>query len=161
MSVVAVTSLLGFQVPLEVLVLGALTGLTYSLLAVGLVFAYKSSRVVNFAHGEMGALAAGVVPVLVVNDHVNYWVAVLLALLAAAATGVFVEMAIIRKFAQAPRLVVLVATIGASQLFFAVGAFIPKGSKLGTAVFPTPFRASVTVGSSVPASCSFSWSYRS
>ncbi|HMC51913.1 MAG TPA: ATP-binding cassette domain-containing protein, partial [Acidimicrobiales bacterium] len=147
MSVVAVTSLLGFQVPLEVLVLGALTGLTYSLLAVGLVFAYKSSRVVNFAHGEMGALAAGVVPVLVVNDHVNYWVAVLLALLAAAATGVFVEMAIIRKFAQAPRLVVLVATIGASQLFFAVGAFIPKGSKLGTAVFPTPFRASVTVGS--------------
>jgi len=143
----AASRLFGLQVPLEVVVLGLVTGLTYSLLAVGLVFAYKASRVVNFAHGEMGALAAGIMPVLVVNDHLDYWLALLLALLAAAATGVFMEMGVIRKFARAPRLIVLVATIGASQLFFAVGAFIPKGQKLGTAVFPTPFRATLTVGS--------------
>ena len=101
MNAPAAVSVLGLQVPLQIVVLGVVTGMTYALLAVGLVLAYKSSRVVNFAHGEMGALAAGIVPVLVVSDHVNYWVAVLLALLLAAATGLFMEVGVIRKFARA------------------------------------------------------------
>jgi len=40
----------------------------------------------------------------------------------------------------------MVATIGASQLFFALGLFIPKNN-LGAAVYPTPFDATLTLGS--------------
>src|SRR4051794_36680995 len=137
----------GFQIPLEVVVLGTITGLIYALLAIGLILAYKSSRVINFAHGEMGAMAAGIIPPLVILHHWPYWMALLLALVVAAGTGIFMELVIVRHFARSPRLIVLVATIGASQLFFVVQTFYPKGRQLGQAQFPTPFNATLTIGS--------------
>jgi len=146
LAIVQVT-LFGLHIPLEIVILGVITGLIYSLLAVGIILAYKSSRVINFAHGEMGALAAGLIPWLVIVKGWPYWPAVLLALAVAALTGVFMELVIIRHFSKSARLIVLVATIGASQLFFAFGTFIPKGAALGRAIFPTPFRASVQIGS--------------
>src|SRR5690242_4807711 len=81
-----------FQVPLEEVVLGLITGCTYALLAAGLVLTYKSSRVLNFAYGEMGALGAILIPVLVVHDHFNYWVAAAIALAVAGAAGACSEI---------------------------------------------------------------------
>jgi len=135
-----------FQVPLEEVVLGLVTGLTYALLGVGLVMVYKTSRVLNFAHGEMGALPASLIPWLVIRHSVPYWGALALAFVIAAATGAFTELVVIRRLANAPRLLVMVATIGVSQLFFALGTFIPKNS-LGSHTYPTPFHAVFSVGS--------------
>ena len=45
-------------------VLGAINGIVYGLLAIGLVLAYRSSRVINFAHGEVGAFAAAVMAIV-------------------------------------------------------------------------------------------------
>ena len=146
MLAVAHIPLTNFQVPLEEVVLGLVTGLTYALLAVGLVMVYKTSRVLNFAHGEMGALAAGLIPWLVIRHRVPYWGALALALVVAAAAGAFTEVVVIRHLARAARLIVMVATIGVSQLFFALGLFIPRNS-LGSAIYPTPFHAVLTVGS--------------
>ncbi|MHB8671925.1 MAG: ABC transporter permease subunit [Acidimicrobiales bacterium] len=134
------------ELPLEEVVLGVVTGLTYALLAMGIVIVYKAGRVLNFAHGEMGALAAGLMPVLVVREHLPYLAALGLSLAVAAATGAFTELVVIRRLRHSPRLIVLVATIGVAQLFFALGLFIPKTS-LGSAVFPVPFHAVMTVGS--------------
>ncbi len=135
-----------FQVPLEEVVLGLVTGLTYALLGVGLVMIYKTSRVLNFAHGEIGAIGAAFIPWLVIRHGVSYWLALPLALLISAAAGAFTAFVITRYLARASRLIVMVATIGASQLFFALGLFIPK-SNLGAAVYPTPFDATITLGS--------------
>jgi ABC-type branched-subunit amino acid transport system ATPase component/ABC-type branched-subunit amino acid transport system permease subunit len=107
---------------------------------------YKTSRVLNFAHGEMGALGAGLIPWLVIRRGAPYWVAFPLALAVAGAAGALTEIVVIRKLARSSRLIVMVGTIGVSQLFFAFGLFIPKGG-LGSAVYPTPFDAVVTVGS--------------
>ncbi|MEY2432458.1 MAG: hypothetical protein QOC92_2183, partial [Acidimicrobiaceae bacterium] len=136
----------GFEFPPEVIALGLVTGLTYALLAVGIVIVYRSARVLNFAQGEMGAMAAGLMPVAVTNWGWSYWPTLVVALAAGAAAGAFTELVVMRKLAKASRLIVMVATIGVSQLFFAVGAFIPKEGELGSAVFPTPFDASVTIG---------------
>jgi ABC-type branched-subunit amino acid transport system ATPase component/ABC-type branched-subunit amino acid transport system permease subunit len=135
-----------FQIPLEEVVLGLVTGLTYALLAVGLVMIYKTSRILNFAHGEMGALGAAVVPWLVIRHGVSYWLALPFALVISAAAGAFTAFLITRYLSRASRLIVMVATIGASQLFFALGLFIPKNN-LGAAVYPTPFDATLTFGS--------------
>jgi hypothetical protein len=78
-----------FQIPIEEVVLGLITGLTYALLAVGLVMIYKTSRVLNFAHGEMGALGAAVIPWLVIRHGVSYWLAFPLAIAISAAAGAF------------------------------------------------------------------------
>ena len=51
---------MSFEVPLPVVVLGAIIGMTYGLLAVGLVLVYRTNRIINFAHGEVGAFGAAV-----------------------------------------------------------------------------------------------------
>src|SRR5207248_4558819 len=85
-----------FQVPIEEVVLGLVTGLTYALLGVGLVMIYKTSRVLNFAHGEMGALGAGFIPWLVIRHHTPYWLAFVLAIAVAAGAGALTELVLIR-----------------------------------------------------------------
>ena len=54
----------GFDFGIDRLVIGLFTGLTYGLLAVGLVLVYRSSRFVNFAHGSIGAFGASVLGAL-------------------------------------------------------------------------------------------------
>ena len=50
--------MVGFDFGIDRLVIGLFTGLTYGMLAVGLVLVYRSSRFVNFAHGSVGAFGA-------------------------------------------------------------------------------------------------------
>ena len=57
----------GFDFGLDRLVIGLFTGLTYGLLAVGLVLVYRSSRFVNFAHGSVGAFGASMLALFVVD----------------------------------------------------------------------------------------------
>jgi ABC-type branched-subunit amino acid transport system ATPase component/ABC-type branched-subunit amino acid transport system permease subunit len=135
---------MGFEVPPDA-VLGVITGLTYALLGIGITLIYRSTRVLNFAHGEMGALVAFVVPFLVVNHGFNYWVALAAALAGAAALGGLIELLVIRRLASAPRLLVLVATIGLAQLLFMVSVFIPRG-RLGQATYPVPFSWTLRIG---------------
>ncbi len=52
----------GFEIPLNVVITGVIAGLTYSLIAIGLTLIYRTTRVLNFAAGEMGALTRGLDP---------------------------------------------------------------------------------------------------
>lgn len=97
------------------LLLGAITGMTYGVLAVGLVLVYRSSRVINFAHGEIGALGAAVCAVLVVRWHTPYWVGLVAALALSAMVGAGTEVVVIRRLKNAPKLMSLVATVGIAQ----------------------------------------------
>ena len=137
---------LQFDVPIEVVVLGVISGLTYSLLGVGLTLIYRSSRVLNFAHGEMGALPALAIPILVLNYRWPYWPALLVTLAGSAAVGALVEFLVFRRLRGASRLTVLVATIGVAQLLFVAGALLPKGGELTGRSYPTPFEATVRIG---------------
>ncbi|HEV3471841.1 MAG TPA: hypothetical protein VG408_01370, partial [Actinomycetota bacterium] len=110
--------------PLPPAALGAMTGLTYGLLAVGLVLVYRTNRIVNFAHGEMGAFGASFFGLAVVNWHIPYWVAFPFALAAGGAVGVFTEVAVIRRLRNAPRLMSVVATLGAGTFLVALAASI-------------------------------------
>jgi branched-subunit amino acid ABC-type transport system permease component len=134
-----------FEVPIEIVVLGVVTGLLYALLGIGLVLTYKSSRVLNFAHGDMGALPAGLLLFAVVRYHVPYPIALLGALAAAVGIGGAVEFLVIRRLVGAPRLVVLVATIGAAQVLLGLNMLIPRDDFV-QARYPVPFTASFRVG---------------
>ena len=75
----------GFDFGIDRLVIGLFTGLTYGLLAVGLVLVYRSSRFVNFAHGSVGAFGASVLALFVVDWGLPYWGAFVVAMAVAAA----------------------------------------------------------------------------
>jgi ABC-type branched-subunit amino acid transport system permease subunit len=134
---------------LDSLVLGTVLGLTYGILAIGLVLIYKSNRFINFAHGNLGALAAVVLAKLVVDVGVPYWVAVPVVLAGAAALGAVIELGVVRRLFEAPRLVLVVATIALSQLFLYLALQRWARADQGTLVvdgYPVPFEASVQVG---------------
>ncbi|MEA3020526.1 MAG: hypothetical protein QOI47_2050 [Actinomycetota bacterium] len=109
------TGLLALQVNPPLLLLGAITGMTYGILAVGLVLVYRSSRVINFAHGEIGATGAAVCALLVVRWHTPYWIGLIAALALSAAIGAGTEVVVIRRLKRAPKLMSLVATVGIAQ----------------------------------------------
>ena len=138
--------LVGFELPQNVVILGLITGLTYALLGLGITLVYRTSRVINFAHGEMGALAALMIPIFALNLGWPYAIALVIALLVAAAVGGLFEFLVIRPLRSASRLTVLVATIGASQLLFFGGALLPKGGDIVGKIYPTPFDWRITVG---------------
>ena len=92
----------------------------YGLLALGIVLVYRATRVINFAVGGMGLVGAGLLVLLTLQYHVPYWLAVLAALVVGTLYGGLLEITIIRRLFDAPRVIVLVATIGIAQLSLAI-----------------------------------------
>jgi branched-chain amino acid transport system permease protein len=125
---------------LQGLVLGALNGL----LAMGLVLVYRTNRIINFAQGALGAFAATLAGWLVQRWGWPFYAAVLVGLVAAVASSAFVEWAIVRRFAKAPRLILTVATIGIAQILGAVELII--ASLNDSATFKSQFRTPISGG---------------
>ncbi|MFJ3799024.1 ATP-binding cassette domain-containing protein [Streptomyces sp. NPDC090088] len=102
--------------PLQLLFDGLVNGLVIGLLTMSIVLVHRSTRVINFAVANMGLVGSVLFAVLVVRYHVPYWIALLLALIAGTAFGAIVDLAVVRRLFDAPRVIVLVATIGVAQL---------------------------------------------
>ena len=111
--------------PLGKVVKGVAQGSVTGLLALGLVLVYRTSRVVNFAYGAMGGLAGSVAVLLFVDKNVPWPLCIVIATLCGVAVGVLTERVVIRRFANAPRLVLTVATIGLAQILGGGAILVP------------------------------------
>ena len=125
------------SIPFYVVVQGVVFGLLYGLLALGLVLVYKSNRVLNFAHGQLGAVSAVALERLVNDFDAPYWPTIVLCLVAGAAIGAGVELLLRRLFTR-PRFLVMVATIGVSQLLFVLGLVSFLQPEEGALPYPVP-----------------------
>lgn len=130
-------SLLGLEISSGLLALGAIQGMTYGILAVGLVLVYRSNRVINFAHGEIGAFGAAVCGMAVVRWSVPYWVAFIGALVVSGSIGAITELTVVRRLRNAPKLMSLVATLGVAQFLLAMSAVVNSQVRAGS-LFPSP-----------------------
>jgi branched-chain amino acid transport system permease protein len=111
---------------LKFAVLGVFQGATYGLLAVGLVLVYKGTRTFNFAQGEFGTVAAYVTYTLFANVGLPYGVAVIIALACAVLLGLIVERTVVRPLLNAPRLTLLVATVGVALFIIAATIIVAE-----------------------------------
>jgi ABC-type branched-subunit amino acid transport system ATPase component/ABC-type branched-subunit amino acid transport system permease subunit len=127
----------GFDITGPIVLLGTLTGLGYALLAVGLVLTYRSSRVINFAHGAVGLFVAGLFAVVVGRYDVPYLLGFPAALLCGALVGAALESLIVRRLAAAPRVLVMVATLGVGEALLLLSLSFNSGG-LGGRTFPQP-----------------------
>ena len=117
---------------------GVVNGMVLGLLALGVVLVYRSTRVINLAVGNMGLPATGLMALLVINYDFSYWLALPIALVVGIAVGAMIERAVIRRLFEAPRVIVLVATIGIAQLMQAVLASYPDLERTRGQRFPAP-----------------------
>ena len=112
--------------------------MVFGLVAMGIVLVYRSTRVINFAVANIGFIGAGLFALLVAQ----YERAVLAGGRRSASRsgilyGAIVELVVIRRLFTAPRVIVLVATIGIAQLSLAILTALPEIDAPG-ARFPVP-----------------------
>ena len=125
------------ELPLGAAVRGSLVGITYGLLAVGIVLIYRTSRIINFAHGQTGAFAAAIFGLAVTSWHIPYWLALPFALLLGAGISFLAELICLRLLRNVPRIMSVVATLayGAVLVQFAI---LVNSKAQGGSAFPQP-----------------------
>ncbi len=139
-------TLLGLDFSAGIVVTGLLIGLSYGVLAAGLVLVFRASRVVNLAHAETGAFGAALLARMVIDGGVPWFVALPVVMAVGGAIGALVELVVVRRLANAPRVVLLVATLGVSQLLLVAQIALPDVSTPGEA-FPEALDRVVSFGS--------------
>src|SRR5690625_2268539 len=124
---------------LELLLNGALTGLMYSLVALGIVLIYKSSGVPNLAQGAM-VMLAGYIVWLLSSWGIPVYLSIVLAILAMFVLGVLTERLLLRKMVGQPIIMIVMLTLGLEILLRGVGpGFLgaaPKQINIGVSLAP-------------------------
>src|SRR5687768_10946366 len=135
------------RMPWGVVTQGVIFGTTNALLAMGLILTYRTTRIVNFAYGAMGAMPGSLTVGLFVAKGWNYWLAIVIGLVVGIVSGALVEILVIRRFARSSRLVLTVATIGLAQILGAIALIITLvlGADLLIGNIDTPIDFSVFV----------------
>jgi branched-subunit amino acid ABC-type transport system permease component len=110
----------GGDVVTAIVLNGLFVGLVYGLLALGLVVVYRGSRVINFAHGEIGMISAFVYTELRAGRHGLADHGIVVPLLVAVALGAglaaLIELVVARPLRDAPPVRAMVATFGIGSL---------------------------------------------
>ena len=118
----------------EVLIGGLLSGIMYSLVAIGFVLIYKASGVFNFAQGSMVFFAA-LTCVSLTEHGLHFWLALPLTLAAMVVLGLLTERIVLRPLVNQPPITLFMATIGLAFLIEGVAQLLwgaqPHGLDIG------------------------------
>ena len=96
---------------IEVVITGLLTGVMYSLVALGFVLIFKASGVFNFSQGVM-VLFAALTLVGLMEKGVPVWIALILTMLVMIALAFAVERLMLRPLVNQDPIILFMATIG-------------------------------------------------
>jgi branched-chain amino acid transport system permease protein len=128
--------------------LGLITGIGGALPAIGVVLVYRSNRIIDFAQLQIGVLTA-VLFRLLVSQHtllsmvrgvcepcapaetrlgisITYWLSLVLCLGVAALISLLMYRFVVRRFSDAPRMVLTLATIGVAQFLAFLTSILPR-----------------------------------
>jgi branched-chain amino acid transport system permease protein len=145
---------------LQLLVNGISLGLLYALSALGFVMIFKSSSVLNFAHGELVAMGAFIFLVMSAWAKLPILVAFALTLLGSFALGFIIERFFLRPLIGEALIEVIMLTVGLAAMFkglmlFVFGGdihsypqFLPEGLSLeiGAVSVPSVYVATFIIG---------------
>ncbi len=140
--------LIFFGMPAGAWVRGVVLGLLIALLAMGMALVYRANRVINFAQADLGFVPTSLAVGLIVFSGLPYLFGFGVGLVAAVALGAIVELAFVRRFATASRLVLTVATIGITQLLAVLALLVPRmwDQSAASQRIPPPLDWKLTIG---------------
>ena len=130
-----------YEAPPAILFNGAVLGSLYGLIAMGLVLIYRSNKIINFAQGDLGGVSGVLMASLIAGANWPFVPALIVSIIAGIAVGALVQATLIRRFSEAPRLILTVVTILVSSILAGVQLLIPQAFDLVTSPqgFPVPF----------------------
>jgi len=107
----------------EVMVTGLLTGVMYSLVALGFVLIFKASGIFNFAQGTM-VLFAALTLVGLMELSVPVWLAIMLTIAVMVTLAFAIERLMLRPLVNQDPIILFMATIGLSFILEGLGQFV-------------------------------------
>jgi branched-subunit amino acid ABC-type transport system permease component len=122
---------------LQTLIIGVNSGAIYALIALGMVLVYRTTGVLNIAHGGVGVLVGFVAWDLITLRGWPYYAGVAVGIGAAILLGVAFEFLVIRRLAGRPDLQT-VSTLGLFLLTQSVVFLIPAWGNTWGQLFPSP-----------------------
>ena len=114
------TLLLGVWVTRQIIFWTLVQGLVFGLLAMGIVLIYRSTRVINFAVGNMGLPGAALFALMMINYDFPFWIALVSSLLIGALLGAVTELIVVKRLFHRPRIVLLIATVAIADFWRAI-----------------------------------------
>lgn len=131
---------------LQYLLNGLATGALYAVIALGIVLVYRTSRVLNFAHGDLAMVAVFLVWSL--SRLLGFPLAAAVALLAATALGAAFSFGVLQQVKEATLLGQIVLTLGFSQVLSGA-ALAAWGADSKPFAFPLSSMVTYRVGDAV------------
>jgi branched-chain amino acid transport system permease protein len=119
----------------QLVISGLVTGSLYALLALGLVLIYKTSHVLNFAHGEIAMVNTFLAFTILTTLHVPFLWAAALAVASSFALGALIEVTFLRPARTTNVLGLVIITLGVQQILYGSAGWIWG---YDTKTFPTP-----------------------
>ncbi len=114
----------------QVLVAGLLSGMMYSLVAIGYVLIYKASGVFNFAQGAM-VLAAALTFVSFLEMGMGFPAALVITMIVMALLGILIERFALRYLANTSLITLFMATVGLASIIEGGAQFVWGGEVHG------------------------------
>ncbi|HWC39622.1 MAG TPA: branched-chain amino acid ABC transporter permease [Acidimicrobiales bacterium] len=105
---------------------GLTFGMVYASVAMALVLIWRGTRIVNFAQGAM-AMVTTYLAVSLIDRHISYWIAFVVALVAGLVLGALVEVTLVRPVENKSPLVAVIVTLGLLVALEAIAALIWGG----------------------------------
>ncbi len=138
----AAAAILPRGAPSEIVLQGLILGSAQALTAFGIILIWRANRVINFAATAMGALGGGIGVHLFREWGWPYVASVPIGVVMGMIVGLGVEFLVIRRFTKSSRLVVMVATLGLTQLLggldLIIGENVFGNGSLFSGSFDTP-----------------------
>lgn len=113
---------------IQQLVNGISLGSIYALIALGYTMVYGIVRLINFAHGDVFMVGAFVGFYAIKFLHLNFFLALVLAMAVCALFGVLIERIAYKPLRNATRIAALITAIGVS-LFIEYGTIYIRGAQ--------------------------------
>lgn len=120
---------------------GVSIGAIYSLVALGLVLAYRATEVLNFAHGDLLTLAAFIAWALIEVAALPFWVAVGLTIAAVALVAWQLEQRVMRAIVGQPQFAGVMLTIA---LAFMIRGAVSMAFGPESRTYATPWTGATT-----------------
>jgi sulfate-transporting ATPase len=123
---------------LQVLVIGVITGSIYGFIAIGMVLVYRTTGVLNIAHGGIGILSGYVAYEMIHFRHQPYYLGLACGVATACLLGFLFELIVVRRLPGRPDLQAA-ATLGLYVLLLGVVVTVPWWTTSSSVqVLPSP-----------------------
>ena len=132
-----------FSDAIQLLLIGISQGCGYALIAIGFVFIYRATEIVNFAHGELMMLGAFMVLTFSEIWGLGFWLGSALGILSLGVFGYLLDAVVMRRLVGQAQATIFILTVAIAMMLRALAGMIWGWTPLSLSV---PFSNDITFG---------------